>query len=105
MSTIPLPPIRSVEALRQYLDAGAAPKYLFFWGHTAQPGRPVGREVFSQWYPAPFALDGISYATTEQYMMAEKARFFGDEATRAAILASTHPNTGEKVGSPSAELR
>ncbi|UOQ66239.1 NADAR family protein [Hymenobacter volaticus] len=93
-----LPPIRSVESLRQHLEAGHNLKYVFFWGHTGQPGGVVGKECFSQWYPAAFTLDGDTYATTEHYMMAEKARLFGDEVTRTAILTATHPNEAKKLG-------
>jgi ribA/ribD-fused uncharacterized protein len=97
MSTA-LPPIRSVASLRQYIDAGHPVKYLFFWGHTGQPGGAVGKECFSQWYPAAFTVDDAIYATAEHYMMAEKARLFGDEATRSAILKATHPNEAKKLG-------
>jgi hypothetical protein len=71
---------------------------LFFWGHTGQPGAAVGKECFSQWYPAAFTLDGDTYATAEHYVMAEKARLFDDEATRAAILQARHPNDAKKLG-------
>ncbi|WBO84056.1 NADAR family protein [Hymenobacter yonginensis] len=96
MPAADLPAIRSVESLLHHLEAGAAVKYLYFWGHTGA-GR-VGKEVFSQWYPAPFELDGDTYATAEHYMMAEKARLFQDEATRQAILASSHPEQAKKLG-------
>ncbi|MDF7812513.1 NADAR family protein [Hymenobacter sp. YC55] len=92
------PAIRSVESLRQHLEAGEPLKYLFFWGHTGQPGAAVGKECFSQWYPAAFTLDGDTYATAEHYMMAEKARLFGDDSTRAAILNASHPNEAKKLG-------
>ncbi len=98
LSTAPLPPIRSVEELHAYLVAGNTAKYLMFWGHTGRPGGPVGKECFSQWYPAPFVLNGLTYATAEHYMMAEKARLCGDETTRAAILATQHPNDAKKLG-------
>ena len=93
-----LPPIRSVESLRQHLAAGQTLKYVFFWGHIGQPGGAVGKECFNQWYPAAFTFDGHTYATTEHYMMAEKARLFGDEATRTAILEAAHPNEAKKLG-------
>lgn len=91
-----LPAIRSVESLLLHLEAGVAVKYLYFWGHTG--AGQIGKEVFSQWYPASFEVAGETYATAEHYMMAEKARLFGDEATRQAILASTHPDQAKKLG-------
>ncbi|MBO0360384.1 NADAR family protein [Hymenobacter sp. BT186] len=93
-----LAPIRSVADLLQHLNASQPVKYLFFWGHTRPPGAAVGKECFSQWYPAPFIIDNDTYATAEHYMMAEKARLFGDEATRTAILQATHPDQAKKLG-------
>lgn len=91
-----LPTIRSVESLLAHLEAEAVVKYLYFWGHTG--AGQIGKEVFSQWYPAPFEVAGETYATAEHYMMAEKARLFGDETARRAILASTHPDQAKKLG-------
>lgn len=91
-------PIRSVPDLLKHLATGQLLKYLFFWGHTGQAGAPVGKECFSQWYPAPFTIEGDTYATAEHYMMAEKARLFHDEATRALILQATHPDQAKKLG-------
>lgn len=62
--------------------------YLFFWGHNEGYGRrQIGKGCLSQWYDAAFELEGVHYLSTEQYMMAAKARLFGDTATRARILA------------------
>ena len=94
----PLPPIRSVATLLLHLERDQSLKYLFFWGHTRPAGVPVGKECFSQWYPAPFTIDGDTYPTAEHYMMAEKAHMFGDEAIHAAILKATHPDQAKKLG-------
>ncbi|AHJ99773.1 NADAR family protein [Hymenobacter swuensis] len=96
MATAELPAIRSVETLLRHLAAGSTPKYLYFWGHTGRG--ELGKEVFSQWYPAAFELDGDTYATAEHYMMAEKARLFNDEATRQAILQAPHPDVAKRLG-------
>ncbi|RSK37584.1 NADAR family protein [Hymenobacter metallilatus] len=96
MSINALNAVRSVDSLLHYLQAGELVKYLFFWGHTSKGG--IGKEVFSQWYPAPFTLDGDTYATTEHYMMAEKARLFQDEATRQAIMQAPHPDVAKRLG-------
>jgi ribA/ribD-fused uncharacterized protein len=93
-----LSPIRSVSDLLKHLGTGQPVKYLFFWGHTRPAEAAVGKECFSQWYPAPFTVEGDTYATAEHYMMAEKARLFGDEATRALILQATHPDQAKKLG-------
>lgn len=71
---------------------GLQPKYLFFWGHTPGKAEQVGKECLSQWYPAVFVVDGVRYATAEHYMMAEKARLFGDEDVRERIIVAAHPS-------------
>lgn len=80
------------------IQNGLQPKYLFFWGHTAGKGGQVGKECLSQWYPTVFVVDGVRYATAEHYMMAEKARLFGDEETREKIVAAAHPSLAKKLG-------
>lgn len=54
--------------------------------------------VFGQWTPSPFTVDGARYTCAEQFMMAEKARLFGDEATRAKILATDSPREHKALG-------
>lgn len=53
---------------------------------------------FSQWEPACFTLDGIEYNCAEQYMMAEKARLFGDDDTLEQILEAEDPATQKALG-------
>jgi ribA/ribD-fused uncharacterized protein len=61
--------------------------FVLFWG-----GWP------SQWHPARFVLDGVAYNCCEQYMMAEKARVFGDESALGKILASDSPREQKALG-------
>ncbi|MCF2530587.1 NADAR family protein [Yinghuangia soli] len=73
-------------------------KFLHFWGHQAQADGSVGAGCLSQWWPSPFTVDGVEYATAEHWMMAGKARKFGDaEAERRAVAAS-HPKAAKAVG-------
>lgn len=67
--------------------------FLFFWGHTG-----TGKACLSQWYPSPFMIGGVCYNYTEQYMMAEKARIFGDEKACKEIMASYNPMEMKKLG-------
>jgi len=83
--------------LIEAIEAGLEPRYLFFWAHTAKPGSQ-GKECLSQWYPAAFTEDGVRYATAEHYMMAGKARLFGDAAALDAILAAATPAEAKKLG-------
>ena len=54
--------------------------------------------VFSQWYPSPMVIDGVEYSCAEQYMMAQKARLFGDEVALKAIMASCSPSEQKAIG-------
>ncbi len=80
------------------INHGQTPKYLFFWGHTPNRDGSTSKSCFSQWYEASFELDNVRYATAEHYMMAEKARLFGDDAIAAQILNATHPGEAKKLG-------
>ena len=44
--------------------------------------------VFTQWSPSRVVIVGVSDVCAEQYMMAEKARTFGDEEGRRRILST-----------------
>lgn len=90
-------PFRDRQRLIEALEAGNPVRYLFFWGHTPK-GSEVDASCLSQWFPAPFEVDGQLYATAEHFMMAEKARLFGDLEMRSRILAATHPNQAKSLG-------
>ena len=72
----------SREKLISRFKQGEVLKYVFFWGHTQKNPEIIDKSCFSQWYPSPFVIEGVTYATAEHYMMAEKARLFKDERTR-----------------------
>ncbi len=73
-------------------------KYLFFWGHTPQKDGSIGKSCFSQWWVAPFTVEGVVYQTAEHWMMAEKARLFKDNACLKAIIASPSPAEAKQWG-------
>jgi ribA/ribD-fused uncharacterized protein len=73
-------------------------KYLFFWGHQPTRDGSISKTCFSQWFEAGFMIEEIYYPTAEHYMMAEKAKLFGDEEVRSAILKSTHPKQAKDNG-------
>ena len=77
-----------LQSLRSRCEAGEEFKFLLFWGHTVPTGGQVGKTCLSQWYPSPFTVDGVLYHTAEHFMMAEKARIFGDDEKLAEILAA-----------------
>ena len=90
-------PYRDLASLRRAVSSGSRPKFLFFWGHTPR-GSAVDKSCLSQWYEAPFLIDDEDYPTAEHWMMASKARLFGDEAVLEAILNSEHPGDAKKLG-------
>ncbi len=87
-----------LSALQDECRAGIHHKFLFFWGHQPRNAGVVDQSCLSQWYPAPFEIDGIAYATAEHYMMAAKARLFGDRDNERAILEASHPGEAKKLG-------
>lgn len=62
-------------------------KFTFFW---------IG--PFSQWAPSKFTLDGIEFNCAEQYMMYQKAIFFGDNTTASKILETSSPKEQKSLG-------
>ncbi|MFF4316059.1 NADAR family protein [Streptomyces sp. 900105755] len=90
--------IDSVEALIRAVQAGARINYLHFWGHRPRPDGQVSASCLSQWWPSPFVVDGVEYATAEHWMMAAKARLFGDAEAERAVLAAAHPAEAKKAG-------
>ncbi|MFI7502992.1 NADAR family protein [Streptomyces sp. NPDC049687] len=86
------------EALVREVRAGAKIKYLHFWGHRPRPDGRLGSSCLSQWWPSPFVVDGVAYATAEHWMMAEKARLFGDAEAEKRALAAGHPSQAKKAG-------
>ncbi|MCP5426002.1 MAG: NADAR family protein [Gammaproteobacteria bacterium] len=89
--------VEYLEHLQARYENGERPKYVFFWGRRGSQGR-VDASCFSQWFESPFVVDGERFATAEHYMMAEKARLFGDEANRTRILAAASPGGAKAYG-------
>lgn len=80
------------------IAAGESFKYLFFWGHHPQRDGSMGPGCLSQWWPAAFMIDGVRYPTAEHWMMAAKARLFGDDDTLQKILAAGSPGAAKALG-------
>lgn len=85
------------EALIAHLDEGNSVEYLFFWLQSKKKD-VLGADCFSQWYHAPFVIEGVEYPTAEHYMMVQKARLFSDEAIREKILAARTPREVKELG-------
>ena len=90
--------VRTVEELKAAMAGGAQPKFVFFWGHKPSADGSVTKSCFSQWWVAPFVIDGITYPTAEHYMMASKAKLFDDEAAWSRIVVAKHPKQAKQEG-------
>ena len=60
------------------------------------PEDPDG--YLSNWYPASFTIDGITFSSTEQYIMYRKCTLFGDNTSATAILDTDDPAQHQAIG-------
>ncbi|MGW1229782.1 NADAR family protein [Streptomyces sp. NPDC002530] len=90
--------VRDVDALVARTARGERAKYLLFWGHRPRPDGRIGPSCLSQWWPAPFTVDGVEYASAEHWMMAGKARLFGDVEAAERAVAARSPAEAKKAG-------
>lgn len=88
----------NLEELRQRVECQEKFDWLFFWGHKQPRDGRVSASCLSQWFPAPFEVEGVGYPTAEHWMMAEKARLFGDAECLARILAAESPAAAKSLG-------
>jgi ribA/ribD-fused uncharacterized protein len=84
--------------LKDKFDKGEVIKYIFFWGHTSSDNQPVGKHVFSQWFYSPFTVDNVEYRTSEHWMMASKAKLFGDKRIYERIITTDKPGEVKELG-------
>ena len=68
-------------------------EFAFFW----QNGSDLF-DCFSQWRTSNFQVSTSRYSCCEQYMMAEKARVFGDEQVRKQIMEVIDPMEMKVLG-------
>lgn len=62
-------------------------QFTFFW-----------RGPLSQWDASPFSVNGIPYHQAEHYMMAEKAKLFGDQDTWMKMFETKSPKAHKALG-------
>lgn len=53
---------------------------------------------FSQWHPLPMEIDGTTYNSAEQYMMAKKALVFKDKDAYRRIMDARWPSEQKAIG-------
>lgn len=93
----PIDDSQLVQRLCSHFNAGEKMEFVFFWGH--QPAKSgITASCFSQWYNAPFVIEGQSYPTAEHFMMAEKASLFDDHDIKERILQAPNPRDAKALG-------
>lgn len=89
---------RTWEQLTEFIALGAKPKWLMFWSHQPEADGGIGKGCLSQWWPCRFTVDEIEYASAEHWMMASKARLFGDLDATLSVLAARTPAEAKGIG-------
>ena len=87
-----------IDTLQAAVRGGKRFKYVFFWGHRPRYKGAVDSACFSNWFAAPFTVEGVRYPTNEHYMMAGKARLFGDDAALERIVEAPSPGAAKRFG-------
>lgn len=64
-------------------------KFTFFWKSHC---------VFSNWHPSVFTHDGITFNSSEQYMMYHKAKLFGDTEIMEKVMQTDSPKEQKALG-------
>jgi len=88
----------SLDWLKEGIEKGLQADYLFFWGHTQKKDGIIDKSCFSQWFPAPFIVNGVAYPTAEHWMMAKKAELFIDDKILKGILETGKPAVAKELG-------
>ena len=88
----------TADSLRRMHQGGETVDFLFFYGHQLPSDGSTTESCLSQWYPCIFEAEGILYQSMEQYMMAQKAAYFGDYRTHARILGACTPRDCKALG-------
>ena len=96
------PSVRTSQSLRQHfvpLDIahGAYDASLTYISDDVVPFW-LPPSAFSQWTFSPFTVDLVEHHCAEQFMMASKARLFGDDFVLSAILATDDPREQKRLG-------
>lgn len=98
VATARLACMETIDALIKQVSRGERVKFLPFWGHRPQPDGSPGPGCLSQWWPSGFTVGDVHYATAEHWMMAGKARLFGDAEAERAAVAAKGPAQAKKAG-------
>jgi len=87
-----------IKWLTEKFENGDSLKFLYFWGHTKKHDLDVGNFCFSQWFESPFTINGLTYRTTEHWMMAQKALLFNNREIYRKIVNCENPGEAKELG-------
>ncbi len=90
--------INNVKDLRAAYGEGQSIEFVFFWRPTPSADGKISESCLSQWWDCRFEVDGVEYCCAEQFMMAEKARLFGDGEMLTKIMESVNPKEMKAYG-------
>jgi ribA/ribD-fused uncharacterized protein len=91
-------PRYDLKRLTNDYNRGKKLNYIFFWGHQPDKKGNITKSCFSQWWMSEFKIGIDTYCCMEQYMMAEKARLFGDKKIEKEIMECKDPMKIKKLG-------
>lgn len=91
-------PKYSLAQLQQEYRAGRKMNYCMFWKTHPDLDGSIGKGCFSQWQHTPFYSAASEYCSMEQFMMAQKARLFGDNEILQQILSCKDPRKIKSLG-------
>ena len=87
----------TIEKIKEIARLKYETPIIYFWGHTPNP-RKITAACLSQWYDCAFTVNGITFHTSEQFMMASKARLFNDVIVYQKIMSADNPRDYKKLG-------
>jgi ribA/ribD-fused uncharacterized protein len=90
--------IYTLENIQSAFEKEEQQKFLFFWGHRPTKDGSVSQSCFSQWWVAPFEVDGNQFQTAEHWMMYQKALLFNDSEIVQQVLEVEAPGAAKKLG-------
>ncbi|WP_370277665.1 NADAR family protein [Flavobacterium sp. J27] len=88
----------TIEKLISEFEKGKRNKYVFFWGHQKSKNNEITASCFSQWWIAPFEVEGVVYPSAEHWMMAQKAMLFDDLEQYKRIIEAKSPAEAKAIG-------
>lgn len=91
-------PKYNLQWLQQEFAEGRKRELYLFWKPQPAPDGKITESCLSQWWMEDFCFTPASYLCMEQYMMASKAKLFGDEETCKEIMDCNDPKQIKALG-------